>query len=82
MQETLIALMKREIVAYPIHDCLLVKKLHQYEAIETYRNVIRSYVLRFNRFSRYNEIDITIPVSVEESGKDKVRIAGCYNSGS
>ena len=82
MQETLIALVKKEIVAYPIHDCLLVKKSNQYEAIQTYRNVIRSYVLRFNRFSRYNEIDITIPVSIEESGKDKIRIAGCYNSGS
>ena len=78
MTEVLHDLMIKNVVAYPIHDCLLVKKSDQDRAIEAYRHIIRDYILQFNRSNNYSTIDIIVPVSVEENGKDKERIAGYY----
>ena len=79
MQHTLVALMDQGIPAYPIHDCCLVKKSDQTKAVETYRSVLREYVLAHNRLNDTDEIDVTVPVSIEEAGMDKVKISGSYN---
>ena len=79
MQHTLLALKDQEVPAYPIHDCCLVKKSDQTKAVETYRSVIREYVLAHNRLNKTEEIDITVPVGIEESGLGKVKISGRYN---
>ena len=79
MTEVLHDLMARNVVAYPIHDCLLVKKSDQEIALEAYRTILRNYILRFNRINNTDEVNITFPVSVEELDKVKVRVAGSYN---
>ena len=79
MQHTLLALKDQGVPAYPIHDCCLVKKSDQTKAVETYRSVIREYVLAHNRLNKTEEIDITVPVSIEGAGLDKVKVAGSYN---
>jgi len=56
-----------------------VKKSDQTKAVETYRSVIREYVLAHNRLNKTEEIDITVPVGIEESGLGKVKISGRYN---
>ena len=80
MQQTLVALMHQGVPAYPVHDCCLVKKSDQTKAVETYRAVIREYVLAHNRLNNTEEIDITVPVSIEDAGMDKVRLSGSYNT--
>jgi hypothetical protein len=79
MTEVLHDLMIKNVVAYPVHDCLLVKKIDQEIAIETYRTIMRNYILRFNRSNETSKVDITTPVSVEELGKAKRRLAGYYS---
>jgi len=79
MTETLHTLMSKNVVAYPVHDCLLVKRDDQELALETYRATIRNYVLKFNKATGVEAVDITVPVSIEESAKPKVRISGSYN---
>jgi hypothetical protein len=79
MQHTLLALKDQGVPAYPIHDCCLVKKSDQTKAVETYRSVIREYVLAHNRLNKTEAIDITVPVSIEEAGLEKVKVAGSYN---
>jgi len=80
MRLTLHELMQLDIPAYPMHDCVIVKKPDQAQAIDTYRSVIRKYVLAFNRKHKTKEIDITVPLSVEEYNLEKVRLSGGYNS--
>ena len=79
MTEVLHDLMIKNVVAYPVHDCLLVKKIDQEIAVETYRTIMRNYILRFNRSNETSKVDITTPVSVEELGKAKRRLAGYYS---
>lgn len=79
MTEVLHDLMIKNVVAYPVHDCLLVKKIDQEIAIDTYRTIMRNYILRFNRSNETSKVDITTPVSVEELGKAKRRLAGHYS---
>ena len=80
MQQTLVALMHQGVPAYPVHDCCLVKKSDQTKAVETYRAIIREYVLTHNRLNNTEEINITVPVSIEDAGMVKVRLSGSYNT--
>jgi hypothetical protein len=79
MQATLLALLDMDVIAYPIHDCLLVKQSNVDVAVTVYRETYRNYVLAYNKSVGLNPIDFTTPVSVETYGKTKVRIAGGYN---
>ena len=78
MQQTLVALMALDIPAYPVHDCVLVKQADQDQAVETYRSVIRDYVLAYNRKTQRTEVDILVPVSIEKVDTEKVRLSGSY----
>ena len=78
MQQTLEALMALDVPAYPVHDCVLVKQSDQDQAVETYRSVIRDYVLAHNRKENKTAVDILVPVSIEKADIGKVRLAGSY----
>jgi hypothetical protein len=77
---TLEALVAEDIPAYPVHDCLICRRSDQDKAVETYRAIIRDYVLNMNDRNKTKRVDITVPVSIEEAGKSKVRLSGCYNT--
>ena len=79
MASTLKQLMDLDVVAYPIHDCLLVKASNKDLAISTYRECIKSYILEYCNKHKKEEINITVPVSVEELGQEKVRLQGYYS---
>ena len=80
MAATLKALMDLDVVAYPMHDCLIVKKSNQEIGVKTYRNTITDYILNYCTKNNKNKISISVPVSIEELGKDKLRLHGSYNS--
>ena len=79
MASTLKQLMNLDVVAYPIHDCLLVKASNKDLAINTYRESINSYILEHCNKHKKEKINITVPVSVEELGQEKVRLKGYYS---
>ena len=74
MTEALVRLMKEDVPSYPIHDCLLVKQSDQEIALETYRSVVRDYILKQSK----NKVNLCIPVSIEIDGKEKTRLEGYY----
>lgn len=74
MTEALVRLMKEDVPSYPIHDCLLVKQSDQEVALETYRSVVRDYILKQSK----NKVNLCIPVSIEIDGKEKTRLEGYY----
>lgn len=80
MQLTLDALAAEGVPAYPVHDCLIVQKRYQNLAVTTYRQTLKDYVLDYNRKEKVRPVDITIPVSIEESGEVKKRLEGFYQS--
>ena len=79
MAATLTALMDLGIVAYPMHDCLILKKSNKDIGVETYRKTINEYILSHCKSNNRQEISIIVPVSIEELGKDKIRLQGSYN---
>ena len=67
------ALMAIGIPAYPVHDCLIVKILDKDEAMQVFRNTVRSYI--FDHSS--GRVNVIVAVSVEDTDR-KIRIKGYY----
>ena len=53
-------------VAYPVHDCVIVKQGREDDAVDTFRRVFKEYV----------KTDFDIALSVESNPSNKVRIEG------
>ena len=68
LTETLLQLKKMGIVAYGVHDCVIVKCSCKDEAIDTYRDVIRNYVLKVQKKSGVPEVVTDVALIVEELG--------------
>ena len=66
------------IVAYGIHDCVIVKCSCKDEAINTYRDIIRNYVLKVQKKSGVPKVVTDVALSFEELGSDKVKLSGSY----
>ena len=67
------ALMTIGIPAYPVHDCLIVKISDKDEAMQVFRDTVRSYI--FDHSS--GRINVTVAVSVEDTDH-KGRVKGYY----
>lgn len=74
MHETLVALIKKDIVAYPLHDCLIVELGNEQEAADTYRTTINDYCKRAFKV----EFSVSVPLTIERQGQKKETIAGYY----
>jgi hypothetical protein len=78
LTETLLRLKGMGIVAYGVHDCVIVKCSCKAEAIDTYRDIIRNYVLKVQKKSGVPEVVTDVALRVEELGSDKVKLSGSY----
>ena len=63
-----------DIVAYPIHDTLIVRLGDEFDAVETFKRVFKDYVSRFHGHS--TELDIALSVQFDPS--NKVGIQGSF----
>ena len=75
MMLTLHQLKDMGVVAYPVHDCLLVKDKEVDTALNVYRETIRGYIKEYG----HGSVDILVPVSVERIGQAKQRVVGLYS---
>ena len=75
MMLTLQKLKDMGVVAYPVHDCLLVKDKEVDTALNVYRETIRNYIKEHG----HGSVDILVPVSVERIGEAKQRVVGLYS---
>jgi hypothetical protein len=66
------------VVAYGVHDCVVVKQQDKDIAVETYREIIRNYVIKHQREHKHPYLNIKVSLTIEQSDLDKVKLAGCY----
>ena len=78
LTNTLIELKGQGVVAYPIHDCVLVKEKDQPIAVKTFRAEFSKYVSAYQRKNNLSYLTIKVPVSIESRTKSKVRLEGRY----
>ena len=64
--------------AYGVHDCVVVKQSDKDEAVNTYRSVIRDYVITHQKENNHPILNIAVSLTIQELNKDKVKLAGCY----
>ena len=78
LTQTLLTLKDAGVPAYGVHDCVIVRKRDVDLGVQTYRQVIRDYVVRHQREQKHPCLNIEVSVTIEEAGKDKVRLPGRY----
>jgi len=78
LTNTLLQLKQQDVVAYPIHDCVMVKEKHQSIAVKTFRSEFSKYVSTYQSYNNLSYVTIKIAVSVESKTKSKVRMQGRY----
>ena len=79
LRMTMEHLLSKNIISYPMHDCLLVQANHLEEAVDCYRTTINSYIKSHClEFSRPNVIDVMIPLTVEMKDQEKRHLEGWY----
>ena len=76
---TLLRLKELGVPAYGVHDCVVVKQSDKHMAVETYRSVIRDYVVRHQKANNHPNLNIEVSLTIEELNKDKAKLAGCYD---
>jgi hypothetical protein len=77
---SLLRLKAMGVPAYGVHDCVVVKQSDKYTAVETYRSVIRDYVVKHQKANNHPILNIEVGLTIEELNKDKVKLTGCYNT--
>ena len=75
---TLLKLKALSVVAYGVHDCVIVKQSDKDVAVETYRDIIRNYCLKHQRSNNYPSLGINLAISIEEKHTAKVKLEGSY----
>jgi hypothetical protein len=77
---TLLRLKEMGVPAYGVHDCVVVKQSDKDKAAETYRSVIRDYVVKHQKANNHPILNIEAGLTIEELNKDKVKLTGCYDT--
>ncbi len=77
---TLLKLKAMGVPAYGVHDCVVVKQSDKDKAVETYRTVIRDYVVKHQKANNHPILNIEVGLTIEELNKDKVKLTGCYDT--
>ena len=74
LTETLLSLKKMGIVAYPVHDCIIVRMGDEFDAMETFKRVFRNYVSSFES----PNVDLDLALTVKFDPSNKVGIQGSF----
>ena len=64
------------IVAYPIHDSLLVKIGNEFEAVEVCKNEFKNYVSSFQKENKLPELGLDIAFKVKFDALNHIKIPG------
>lgn len=78
LTNTLLQLKQQGVVAYPIHDCVMVKEKHKDIAVKTFRAEFSKYVATYQSKNNLSYLTIKMAVSVESKTNSKVRMQGRY----
>jgi hypothetical protein len=76
LTETLLSLKQTGVVAYPVHDCVVVRVGDEFEAVETYKKVFKNYVSSFQKRNKLPELYLDIASTIKFDPSNKVIIQG------
>ena len=62
------------IVAYPVHDCVIVRLGDEFDAMETFKRVFKDYVSSFQK----HNVELDIALTIEFDPANKVAIQGSF----
>jgi len=78
MSQTLFKLKQEGIVAYPIHDCWIVKRRDVDDAVATIRDAVNEYVTTYQKANKLSVSNISVALSIESKNIPKLRLSGSY----
>ena len=78
MTETLLNLKDQGVVAYPVHDCWIVKQTNVETAVTIIREVINNYVTTHQRKHNLPLLNLSAAFSIEMKDQSKQRLSGYY----
>ncbi len=76
LTRALLSLKKIGVVAYPVHDCLIVRLGNEFDAVQTFKQVFKDYVYSFQKLNNLPKLDLDIALSVKFDTSNKIRIEG------
>ena len=79
LTNTLLKLKSLGVVAYGVHDCLIVKLGDEVLAADTFRSEFKSYVSSFQKQNKKPKLNLDVALSLEFNASKKVRIRGGIN---
>ena len=74
LTKTLLSLKQMGIVAYPVHDCVIIRLGDEFDAMETFKRVFKDYISSFQKHNA--ELDIAL--TIEFDAYNKVPIQGSF----
>ena len=78
--KTIENLAAKGIAAYPMHDCILVAGSKRSIGVEVFQATVRDYILTHCRDNNRDEdIDLTVPLTVELKDTEKEYVSGYYS---
>jgi len=79
LTNTLLKLKSLGVVAYGVHDCLIVKLGDEVLAADIFRSEFKSYVSLFQKRHNKPELNLDVALTLEFNASNKVRIRGGKN---
>ena len=76
LTETILRLKEIDVVAYPVHDTVIVRLGNEFDAVETLKRTFRDYVSSFQKRNQLPEFDLDLALTVHLSPLDRIRIQG------
>ena len=74
LTKTLLSLKQMGIVAYPVHDTVIVRLGDEFDAMETFKKEVKNYI---SSFEKHNQ-DLEIALTVEFDPSNKIGIQGSF----
>ena len=76
LTETILRLKEIDVVAYPVHDTVIVRLGNEFDAVETLKRTFRDYVSSFQKRNQLPEFDLDLALTVHLSPLERIRIQG------
>ena len=76
LTETILRLKEIDVVAYPVHDTVIVRLGNEFDAVETLKRTFRDYVSSFQKSNQLPEFHLDLALTVHLSPLERIRIQG------
>ena len=76
LTRTLLNLKKIGVVAYPVHDCVIVRLGDEFDAVQTFKKAFKDHIYSFQTLNKLPKLDLDIALTVKFAPSNKIRVEG------